>query len=246
MSNTTLNDAARLFREKAAGIFQATAEPANITFEKGNYIYFPVQPTKNIKSALSVTREILTVVTDFDDLQARTIALVKYLLSKYHGRFEQSLTIVIHKDPRGSSKLKVWGAENGITVIQLNYTDLNSSDIRSIINEELYSQDPFDITGPVSKETEFFGRREEAIAFARKIQTGNISSLLGIRKTGKTSLINRVADECEQKHSDSIIFIDCSRDDIWSLDSSKLLKTLYINIKRAQEEYKPYTRRASR
>lgn len=221
----------QLFREKANGIFQATAEPTSIDFEKGSYIYFPVKPTKNIKSALSVTREILTVITDFTDLQARTIALVKNLLSKYHGRFEQSLTIIIHKDSRGSSKLKIWGAENGITIIQINYFELESNDIRSIINEELYSQDPFDITGPVSKETEFFGRREEAIAFARKIQTGNISSLLGIRKTGKTSLINRVTDECEQKHNDSIIFIDCSRDDIWSLDSNKLLKTLYINIK---------------
>ena len=230
------------FIAAANGIFEITAKGKIKNFEKGIYLYFPASPTKNLRSALSVSRELLAVVTNFDDLQVRTIALIKEILSSTNNRFEQSIAIVLHNDEKGGGKLKQWGSENGISVISIYFPKIHQGgDLRYLINSELYSQDPFDITGPVSRESEFFGRREEAISFARKIQEGSINSILGIRKTGKTSLINRVSAECAERHKDLIIFIDCSRDDIWSLDSSKLLKTIYVNIKSLNDAGESYS-----
>jgi Archaeal ATPase. len=91
---------------------------------------------------------------------------------------------------------------------------------------ELYSHDPFDVTGPVSDDANFFGRRDEAIDLARKLQKGQIRSCLGIRKIGKTSILNRVLHEIQTAHDCTCVMIDCSRDDVWQLDAAKLLGSI--------------------
>jgi hypothetical protein len=206
-------------------------------YEKAIYKYLPVKPIKTLRQALNVDREILTLIINFTDLQARTIAVITNLLNDTQVRYEKTVVIIIHNDSTGNSKLRNWGRENGLTVIAIYYQDmLNKQDIKKIINIELFSNDPFDITGPVSSENDFFGRRDEAITFARKIQNGNINSILGLRKTGKTSLLNRITNEANEKHDDLIIFVDCSRDDLSSLDATKLIKTLFTNINNSIEK----------
>lgn len=211
-------------------------------YERGIYKYLPVKPNKTLRQALSVDREILTLIINFTDLQARTIAVITNLLNDTQVRYEKTVVIIFHNDSTGNSKLRNWGRENGLTVIAIYYQDLISKqDIRKLVNIELFSNDPFDITGPVSSENDFFGRRDEAITFARKIQNGNINSILGLRKTGKTSLLNRITNEANEKHDDIIIFVDCSRDDLSSLDAIKLIKTLFINIKNCIENNIKYS-----
>lgn len=246
MENTGISKVLEDMELKARGlissIFHSTTIGREYMFEKGIYRYFPLTATKTIQNALSIDREILAVLTNFNELQARTITAVKNLLAASQDRYERSILMVIHNDKRGGSKLRNWGRENGYTIISLYYPDLlQGKDVKSLVNSELYNQDPFDITGPVSSESEFFGRRDEAISFARKIQQGTISSILGLRKTGKTSVINRVTAECNEKYDDTILFVDCSRDDVWSLDAAKLLKMIFQNIKDAREKACTYS-----
>jgi len=234
--STTLEEMEQNVVQFTKDLFKATAAGREYQFEKGIYRYLPLMPTKALKSALSIEREILTLITSFDDLQARTITVIKNLLRANSDRYEKSIMLVVHSDKRGGSKLKNWGRENGYTILSIYYRDiLDGENAKDLLNNELFNQDPFDITGPVSSESEFFGRRDEAISFSRKIQRGSINSVLGLRKTGKTSIINRVTAECNDKYADFILFIDCSRDEVWSLDSNKLLKTIYANIKDAKQ-----------
>ena len=51
------------------------------------------------------------------------------------------------------------------------------SSLEKVLCVELYSHDPFDVTGPVSDDQNFFGRREEAIDLARKLQKGSNSDV---------------------------------------------------------------------
>lgn len=230
--NMHLEEMERIAVESIEELFHNTAPGKEFEYERAYYRYLPFMPNKTLQSALSIDREVLCILTNFDDLQARIILVIKEILRIYHERFEKTLVIVVHRDRKGGYKLKNWGRENGLTIIGLLFRDLqDSKDINTLVNNELYNQDPFDITGPVSNDSEFFGRRDEAISFARKIQKGTINSVLGLRKTGKTSLINRVTTECIDKYPDLVIFIDCSRDDIWALNSCKLTKTIYANIK---------------
>nr|WP_238344323.1 ATP-binding protein [Ramlibacter lithotrophicus] len=181
-----------------------------------------------MKNALGVDREILVVASNFKDQQQRTIKLIKREIETSAGRYENTIAIVLHQDPEGNGKLKNWGRDQGLSVLPLLGSEdyKKSADLERALCFELYSHDPFDITGPVSDDANFFGRRDEAIELARKLQRGQIRSCLGIRKVGKTSIINRVLAEISAHHRCVALMVDCSRDDVWSLTGTQLLDSL--------------------
>ena len=151
------------------------------------------------------------------------------------GRLEASVSVVIHQDPDGNSKLRNWGRDRGLSILPV--TEGESLDggiaLEHSLCIELYSHDPFDVTGPVSDDTNFYGRRDEAIELARKLQKGQIRSCLGVRKVGKTSILNRMLREIKSNYDCTCIMVDCSRDDVWSTDSAKLLNSIATSVERA-------------
>ena len=215
------------FEKAAVGLFDVTGR-YSLVFEQGAYSCVIAKPTRRIRNALGIDREILVVASNFKDQQQRTIKLIKREIDASEGRFENTIAIVVHKDPEGNGKLKNWGRDQGLSVLPLHGFDTfkKSSDLERALCFELYSHDPFDITGPVSDDANFFGRRDEAIELARKLQRGQIRSCLGIRKVGKTSIINRVLGEIRAHHSCIALMVDCSRDDVWSLNGAQLLDSL--------------------
>ncbi|MCY3840148.1 MAG: hypothetical protein OXH09_16115 [Gammaproteobacteria bacterium] len=199
-------------------------------YEQGVYGCLIAKPSRRVQRSLGIDREVLAVVSTFRDQQTRTITFVQNEIEESLGRYESSLAIVIHNDPQGNEKLKNWGKEKGISILPIRTAQLGSGgekiDLLRTLCFELYSYDPFDVTGPVSDDQHFFGRREEAIDLARKLQGGQIRSCLGIRKVGKTSIINRVLHEIRRSHECICIMIDCSGDDIWSMSAAQLLSSM--------------------
>lgn len=228
------NDLLDLFAKAATGLFEVSARYIKY-FEQGTYGCAIAKPSKRIRSALGVDREILIVVSTFSDQQQRTVKFLLQEINDSHGRLETTIAVVIHKDRDGNTKLKNWGRDVGVSVLPLQEGDsLKSSDaLERALCVELYSHDPFDVTGPVSDDTNFFGRRDEAIELARKLQKGQIRSCLGIRKVGKTSILNRVLDEIRTAHDCTCVMVDCSRDDVWQLDAAGLLGAISLTLEMA-------------
>lgn len=236
-----LDDLVDNFSNYSNGLFEITGKYTK-TYDQAFYLCAIVKPTKRIKAALSVDREILVVSSNFKDQQQRTIKLVKQEIENSGGRFESTIAIILHKDKEGNSKLKNWGRDQGLSILPLNGLNLDKwKDLEKELCTELYSHDPFDITGPVSDDGNFFGRRDEAIELARKLQRGQIHSCLGIRKVGKTSIINRVISEIEKNHDCITIMIDCSRDDIWHLNAAQLLSSIADTFKESLEKSLNYS-----
>jgi len=230
------------FSRAAAGLFEITGRYTE-TFEQGLYGCAIAKPTKRMKAALGADRELLIVVSTFPDQQQRTVKLVKREVEKSGGRYEPTLAIVIHCDPEGNSKLKNWGRDLGISILPLcGPSDLIPDvNLEHILCVELYSHDPFDVTGPVSDDANFYGRRDEASDLARKLQRGQIRSCLGIRKIGKTSIINRILKEIQNNYECTCLMIDCSRDDVWSLGAAQLLDSLRATIEHARTSGAAYS-----
>lgn len=204
-------------------------------YEGALYGYIYAKPTKRLSTTLSIDREILVLFVSFDDLQARTIGAAKKLIDESLGRLENTFVIIVHKDQGGNSKLKNWGRQQGLSVLPV-YIDreLPTGDpFERMLCNELYSHDPFDITGPVSDDAHFFGRRTEALDLARKLQAGQIRTTLGIRKIGKTSIINRIVNEVQKNYKSLNLMIDCSRDEVWSLSAGQLLMSISDSINNA-------------
>ena len=227
-----INQCLDRFSQAARGLFEVTNRYIT-SYEQGHYGCVVAKPTRRMRAALGVDREILAVVSTFVDQQQRTIKFVEHEIEDSQGRYENSLAIIMHKDPDGDAKLKNWGREQGISVLPVSLGSLSkceSEDRRTTLEKilcvELYSHDPFDVTGPVSDDQNFFGRREEAIDLARKLQRGQIRACFGIRKVGKTSIINRVVREMRKSHDCRTVMVDCSRDEVWAMDAPQLLASM--------------------
>lgn len=230
------------FRTRARDLFEATRPIEYREYNKGLYGIQYVKPSKHVARLLSVDREIVAICTSFTDLQQRTIQLAIEVIDGSGGRLENTVAIVMHRDSHGNGKLKNWGREDGLTVIPIympDYDLLSGQELERLLLTEFYTHDPFDVTGPVSDDNQFYGRRDEAQDLARQLQGGQVRACLGIRKTGKTSIIHRVLSLVENYHASYTVMADCSRDAICQMDAPRLLLSIGAAVERAgqSEDY---------
>ena len=204
-------------------------------FDNGQYGVVIAKLSRRLESVLSVDREILVIFSNFTHQQARTIRFARKTITDEGVRLEPTLAIIVHKDPRGNEKLRNWGRQDGLTVLPIQFKGSLPSDeaLERVLCIELFSHDLFDITGPVSDDSQFYGRRTEAEELARKLQLGQIRACLGLRKIGKTSIINRVINQLRLHHDAISVMVDCSKDAISSLDASGLMWSIAESVREA-------------
>lgn len=216
-------------------------------FEGGRYSCAYLTPSRRLRQAMAVDREVLIVASTFSDQQQRTVKFVQSEIANSKGRLEPTVALVIHLDPNGNSKLRNWGRDLGVSILPIDGRNEfgEARDIERKLSHQLFSHDPFDITGPVSGDSNFFGRRDEAIDLARKLQLGQIRSCLGIRKVGKTSIINRILKEIPTHFDCTTVMIDCSRDDVFESKAEDLLVSISNNIEKMTSNGDNYSYLAS-
>ena len=86
-------------------------------FENGEYFVLFARGSKRVRNILGAEREILIIGNIYADQQARSLQFARRVINESDGRLETSLCVFVHQDPRGNSKLKRWGRENGVAVI---------------------------------------------------------------------------------------------------------------------------------
>lgn len=229
-----LEEMVTLFSRPSNALLQITGKDF-ITRSGGVYAKVFAKCSKRLAKSLSVEREILVLFTSFTDLQQRTIATAKEIIDEESGRLESTVVVIVHADPRGNYKLKNWGREKGLTVLPVylkedSISSINQEEFEKQLCQELFSYDPFDVSGPVSDDSQFYGRRTEAQDLARQLQQGQIKSCLGIRKIGKTSILNRVVSVVKSHHSCHCVMIDCSIDSIWAMTAGQLLHSIASSL----------------
>ncbi len=172
------------------------------------------KPTRNIGESLLLEREVLALVANFTDLQPRAFQIARRILEESNQRLDPSLLVVVHADRRGDERLRQWAHEAGIKVIPIYRPKAGAIPPKEILRRnlarELFAHDPFQVTGVVVSEADFFGRGNETLDLLRQLQAGRIRALFGIRKIGKTSLINRVITLARAAGNPRLAMVDCS------------------------------------
>ncbi len=230
------------FRDRAAELFQPTTADIFKFYQKGTYGLLYAKPTWSVRQLLSIDREVLVLAISFPDLHARTNNFAIEHIDGSDGRLERTVTIVIHCDEDGDRKLRNWGRDVGLTVIPVFMpgSDLpGGSELERRLFAEFFSRDPFDVTGPVSDDNQFYGRRDEAQDLARQLQQGQVRSCMGIRKIGKTSILHRVLAILQNYHDCYTVIVDCSKDSVWQMNAAQLLGAIANAVPRAMasEDY---------
>lgn len=228
------------FRAALAGLGSITnATP--LTYEGADYQRLLLQPADGLASALVTTREIIVLACPFTDVQTRSIRLAENELERLSGRVEPGMVVVLHDDVDGSGTLREWGREQGITVLLVLASPRipRAEDLEAALCSGLYAHDPFDLAGPVRAAHQFYGR-SEVPDLARRLRTGDIHSIFGMRKIGKTSVLNRVLAEAAEYHQMSCAFLDCSSDAVSKLNASGLLQSITTTVAAVLEGNAPH------
>ena len=221
-----LSALSRGLRAAVKDLAEVTAS-ATISFEGGDYERVYIKPNFRLGSSLLTSREVLVLVTAFRDLQTRTIRMAESCLAEAKGRLEPGMAIVVHLDPKGDERLRVWGRERGLTILPI-YADRGipaGEPLQQTLCAGLYNHDPFDLAGPVRAAHQFFGRTDIP-DIARRLRSGHIQAIFGIRKIGKTSVLNRILDEARTYHGMACAMADCSDDSLSALDAGALLDSI--------------------
>ncbi|MFG1940326.1 ATP-binding protein [Micromonospora tulbaghiae] len=212
-----------------SGLFEINSYKKFRAFN-GNYVSMYAKPTKTVSGSLDIEREVFLLIANYSSLHARTLSVCQQTIAAEQPRLQPNLVVILHADPEGDEHLRAWGRELGLTVLPIFRPSGGAMPpagvVRQRLARELFATDSFQVTGPVSEDNDFFGRREQAVDLVRQLQAGRISAIFGLRKVGKTSMINRVIDLAKKSGSPRVAMVDCSIRRFNEMNSQEALKAL--------------------
>ncbi len=157
--------------------------------------------SKPLVEGLGLNREFLILISSFDDFQPRTLSLRQAVDSSLQtpGRLD-NITIVVSSDPVLRDILPKLEDPRQILlgiapseVLSALQGGHPSERFRQFLQERLYARDFFDRSGPVYG-ADFFGREKTLQDVAVQLKRGSHVGLYGLRKVGKTSIINALRE----------------------------------------------------
>ena len=146
--------------------------------------------------AMALPRDVLFIIIAPDATidVGYVLQLIAMHLDRHRG-LDNRFAIVMSPYGRDDVRqLKTLGRQRNIDImsIPVSAAGLGPTAFQRVLSQDLFASDPFGLTTPVSEDTEFYGRRSEALTLARELQQGRVKSLFALRRAGKTSVLDRV------------------------------------------------------
>ena len=135
--------------------------------------------------------EIQLVYVEYEHVEPRLFELVQQRIRK-DARVDPGLFVVASLDSEVDRLARRRRGEFAVIDLLLGELESEAPEIRLRMSKVLTSVDHFDITAPIKDPSGFFGRKAEFDRMIAAIDRGQSVGLFGLRKTGKTSLLNYV------------------------------------------------------
>jgi len=200
-------------------------------------VYF-LLPEKFIQEQFGLDREIMLLVSDYPDLQPRTMQAVESFLNDdpARGRVDQTVFFIVSRDPLSAKWVEEYVALNPQSRIPVVFVwdelltgRSNAWLVRSTISAQLFSRDLFDYQLPLQNDLFFFGRDAVVAEFLNPIKQSQNRGLFGLRKTGKTSVLFKVKRVAERDNV-LVLYYDCKSPALRSLTWESLLRRIGTEI----------------
>lgn len=179
------------------------------------YKYIIMNPTDIYKDMFNLDREIIVVFSPYESIQARTLNVFEHILKRHSSlRVEKICNILVSADTNVESSLNelIKSEPETQIIIPFSYEELSNGRetyfYRNRFRKYFYTRDLFAFEAPLKKDIYFFGRNDLIQELINRLKSGENSGLFGLRKTGKTSLINGIERNLLKENIKSII-IDC-------------------------------------
>ncbi len=211
----------------------------NITVGQSEYNYFLIKATASYEESLSISREVIVVLSAYEDFEPRTLEAFERIYGTFpDNRIERICYVLISTDPKIEEHLaNCLSNQESQIIIPFTYDSFSSkrSDpnfIRSQFRKHFFSRDLFDFSEPLKKDFFFFGRNDLTINIIEKHRASQNFGVFGLRKAGKTSIIYDVIRKLPQGESLGVL-IDCQNT---SFNFRHWNHALYYVLLRAYQE----------
>jgi molybdopterin-guanine dinucleotide biosynthesis protein len=179
---------------------------------------FLVRFGKNLETAYGLTREVLLVISPFSDLQWRTYGALEEVLTTIGSAAGRDITkhlvLVCTTDQREIEKLDEWSRARSILAIPIGgLTNQRLSNPTGLLADRLrlriYKRNVYRCSTPVESD-QFYGREIALQKLRDSMELRNAIIILGLRKSGKTSLMKEAGRRFRSKNR-HFVYTDLER-----------------------------------
>ncbi|MGP5591052.1 ATP-binding protein [Corynebacterium variabile] len=177
--------------------------------QRKNLWWLNITLPRNVADMFDVHAELQLMYCEYEKIEPRTIKRIQNKISN-NGRFDQAIFIVASLDRDANRLFRRRRGEFAGIDLDLNLLDSEYPELRKKMSEVLTSIDHFDLTVPVNNPSGFFGRSKEIKDLNSSLDRGQSIGVFGLRKTGKTSLLNLVYSQ-RRSAGKPVVWIDISK-----------------------------------
>lgn len=193
-----------------------------IRFKSTEYTVCFFKPIDEMRNMYSLGNELLVVCCNdgMNDFKSRTKDFIDYMLvtnTEFKNRLDKVTCFLIDGDSEIVKKVKMDRSENPDVRLIVPFcfaeftSNFDNNFLSNRMREFLYEKDLFGIAVPLKNDTLFFGKDRTNIIselYARYMQ-GEEGGLFGLRRIGKTSILNLLKLRVEETGGVAIYY-DCS------------------------------------
>lgn len=219
------------------------------SFKSSFYTIHFIKPVQGLRSLYNLGNEVLILCCSdgMRDFKSRTKDFLDYLLTtraEYKNRLDKVTCFLVDENESICNIVKRDRAEHpeARVIVPFSLEELQDGidepDFLNRMREFLYERDLFGIASPLQNDTLFFGKdRNNVISeLYGKYKEGEQGGLFGLRRIGKTSVLNLLRLKIEQDNGASVYF-DCSRlhHQRWNELLKHIIETIYksyVNVGR--------------
>lgn len=200
--------------------------------------FFILEPEDYMKEAFGFEKEIAVFYSAFEHLEPRAMQAISYLMDVYplKNRVDNLNYILVSLDQEIDAWLKryFFGNENNNIVIPFHSNELITSTdawfVRNRMRKHCYAADLFGYTLPLNDDLYFFGRQQMLSRYIDSIRRGENRGVFGLRKTGKTSFLNKIKRTISEQNIGFSLFYDCKLPEYRNMHWKELLNEICDDI----------------
>ncbi|MGQ3013099.1 MAG: hypothetical protein ACT6QS_05305, partial [Flavobacteriales bacterium] len=205
------------------------------------YKYALIKPTRDFQETFNIEREMVVVFSPYENFEPRTLDVFDRVLQQYADwRIENICYVLVGMDKNIKEKVQklLRGDPESRIVIPFSYEEFlytsNSYFVKNRFRAFFFERDLFAFESPITKDFFFFGRSGLIQKIINRHKSNENSGLFGLRKTGKTSVINGVSRALRLDEAPSVI-IDCQNPSLNQRGWNHALSFVIKEIKKQNE-----------
>ena len=186
-----------------------------ITIGQSEYRYFFLKFPDDKAVAFGARDEIIVLFSPFENFEPRTLDAIEKIQEVNSGfRLDKICAFVISKDANFLEKLDrtIKTQKESRLITPFTYSELTGAQgddfFRQRIKRYSFERNLYDFDSPLRKDLYFFGRDDICQAIIDKHFAGQNSSLFGLRRSGKTSILLSVCRRIANQNGYATL-IDC-------------------------------------